>query len=114
MSTYVAAYAVLFLVGFCFGIAPFVGDFRQLPRWMRIALHMVGLSWFGGAAFGVALNSAASHLSPATYRLLWVHKILVFGMGAGILLLLIFSGILKALAELHAAKKRGLPVEHEQ
>ena len=80
---------------------------------MHIALHMVGVCWFGGAAFGVALNFAASRLHSATYQLLWVHKILIFGMGAGIFLLLIFSGILKALADLHAAKKRGLPLEHE-
>ncbi len=114
MSPIVAAYGILFLVGFGFGVAPLVGPLRNLPRWIRIALHMIGLSFFGGAAFGVALNFAAPRLSPAMYRLLWAQKILIFGMGVGITLLLIFSGeIFKALRELDAARRKRLQVAHE-
>lgn len=70
MSTYAAAYLVLFLVGLLFGSLPFIGGLRALPRWIRIALLMIGISFFFGAAFGIVLNAAAPRLSPQMYSLL--------------------------------------------
>ena len=115
MSTYAVAYVVLFLVGLLFGSLPFIGGLRALPRWIRIALLMIGLSFFFGAAFGVALNAVASRLSPQMYSLLYAHKILVFGAGVGILLLLLFSGeYFKALRELDAERRRQLSATHTE
>ena len=106
MSAYRIAYAMLFLLSLGFGSAPFFGDFKQLARWMRIGLHMVGFFLFCGAILGVALHFVALGLSPAAYRFLWAHEMLFFGMGFGILLLLVFTGDMFAtLNRLYRARK---------
>jgi hypothetical protein len=113
MSAYRIAYAMLFLLSLGFGIVPFFGDFKQLAR-MRIALHMVGLFLFCGAALGVALHFVALGLSPVAYRFLWAHELLLFGMGFGILLLLVFTGDMFAtLNHLYRARKERQVVSHE-
>jgi len=109
MSTYAAAYLVLFLVGLLFGSLPFIGGLRALPRWIRIALLMIGISFFFGAAFGIVLNAAAPRLSPQMYSLLpyfMPTSFSLFGAGFGILFLLLFSGeYFKALRELDAERR---------
>jgi len=115
MSTPVVAYGTLFLVSLVFGSLPFIGGLRALPRWIRIALLMVGLSFFCGAAFGIALNAAAPRLSPQMYAFLYAHKMIIFGIGVGIILLLLFSGeYFKALRELDAARRKRLSDTHEE
>jgi hypothetical protein len=107
MSTSVVTYGTLFFVSFLFGSLPFIGGLRALPRWIRIALLMIGLSFFCGAAFGVALNVAAPRLSPQMYAFLYAHKMIIFGVGIGIILLLLFSGeYFKALRELDAGRRK--------
>jgi hypothetical protein len=109
MSTPIVALSVLFLVGVLFGSLPFVGGFRGLPRWIRIALFMIGLSFLIGATAGVVLHFAESHLSALAYRLFFAHVILIVGMGIGIIFLLIFSGeYFRALRDLDAARRRRL------
>src|SRR2546423_11898503 len=100
MSSLTLAFTALFLVGLLFGSLPFIDGLRALPRWIRIALLMIGLSFFIGAASAVALHLAGTRLSVSTYHFLFVHVILIFGMGVGLILLLIFSGAyFKALRE---------------
>jgi hypothetical protein len=102
----IAAFSTLFLIGLMFGCLPFMPAFRPLPRWIRIALHMIGLSFFGGATFALALDVIDPRISPQIHRLIFAHIILIFGVGVGIILLLVFSGeYLKALRDLQAARK---------
>jgi hypothetical protein len=111
----IAAFITLFLVGLVFGCLPFIPTFRPLPRWIRIALHMIGLSFFGGATFAVALDVIGPRISPQIHRLIFAHIILIFGMGVGIILLLVFSGeYLKALRDLQAARKSRSVHSHEE
>lgn len=110
----IAAFSTLFLVGLTLGCLPFMPAFRPLPRWIRIALHMIGLSFFGGAAFGVALDVIGPRISPQIHRFVFAHIILIFGMGVGIILLLVFSGeYLKALRDLQAARRSRSVHSHE-
>lgn len=115
MFTIRVAYCTLFFVSLLFGSLPFIGGLRALPRWIRIALFMIGLSFFCGAAFGVALNAARPRLSPQMYAFLYANKTMIFGIGVGIILLLLFSGeYFKALRELDAARRKRLSDAHEE
>ena len=100
-------YIVLFLVSLLFGSLPFIGAMRELPRWIRIALLMIGLAFFVGAAGNLALHLAADRLSRPMHDFLSVQIKLIFGMAIGIILLLVISGeYFKALRHLDEERRR--------
>jgi hypothetical protein len=107
MSPITIAYILFVLVGLGFGCAPFLGRLRRLPRWIRVAFVMVSLSFIGGTGLDLALHLATHRVSDFTYRFLHSHTRLIYGIGIGIILLLIFSGeIFKALWQLDVEARR--------
>jgi hypothetical protein len=90
--------SVLLVVGLSFAIASFFGGLRCLPRWIRFALTMCGISLFAGAVVGIILDIFRPDLSRQTEFFLYSHELILYGIGLGIILLLIFSGeVFKAL-----------------
>ena len=107
-------YTILFLVGLGFGAAPFIGALRRLSRWIRVALVMSGVSLVAGAAIGVTLDRVRPHLSRQTQFFVYSHEMVIYGVGLGIILLLIFSGkIFKALRDLDAERRKRLSVANQ-
>lgn len=85
------------------GFLAFSRAHRALPRWMRVAMLLIAVSWFIGAA----LYFAAHLLSPSMHRPLVFIALVACGMGMGICLLLTVSGeYFKALRNLDAAGRR--------
>jgi TRAP-type uncharacterized transport system fused permease subunit len=76
---------------YCF-LLPFTACGRTFPMWIRIALWIMALSFIGGNLLGIALASVAPRVAPHIYQALYLNKILIFGMGLGVGLLLIASG----------------------
>src|SRR5439155_11318807 len=103
-------YIVLLCVGLLFGSAPFIGRLRTMPRWIRIALLMAGLSFLvGGGVAAAALDFAGARASPSLHRFIYGNVLVMFGIGVGIILLLAISGaIFKALRDIDAARHREL------
>jgi hypothetical protein len=67
---------------------------------------MCGISLFAGAMVGIILDIFRPDLSRQTEFLLYSHELILYGIGLGIILLLIFSGeIFKALRALAAERK---------
>jgi hypothetical protein len=96
---------IMFAIGVMFGFLPLIPSFRPLPRWIRLALHMVGGAFFAGAALTLGLAVAGSRISSHLHQLIFAHILVVFGMG--ILFLLIVSGeYMKALRDLPGVRKR--------
>jgi hypothetical protein len=94
------AYGGLIVAGLLFTCVPFVGEVRRFPRWIRIALLMFGLSFLSGGILSGSLEFArlSGAMPQRMYYLLLFHEHMIFGIGVGNLLLLIFSGeIFKAL-----------------
>jgi hypothetical protein len=109
MSTPIIACSMLLLAGVLIGSLPFIAGFRDLPRWIRIAQFLIGLTFITGAVVGVALYSSGHHLSPQAHQFIFLQIVLIVGMGLGIILLLLLSGeYFKALRELDAARRRRL------
>src|SRR5438477_980193 len=101
-------YIILLCVGLLFGSAPFIGRLRTMPRWIRSALLMAGLSFLGGVA-AAALDFAGARASPSLHRFIYGNVLVMFGIGVGIILLLAISGeIFKALRDIDAARHREL------
>jgi hypothetical protein len=101
------AYIVLLCVGLVFGSAPFIGRLRIVPRWIRIALLMAGLSFLAGGVAAAALDFAGARVSPSLHWFIYAHIFVMFGSGIGIILLLAISGeIFKALRAIDAARHR--------
>ncbi|HEV2965347.1 MAG TPA: hypothetical protein VGW97_00435 [Chthoniobacterales bacterium] len=99
--------SVLLVVGLGFGVAPFLGGLYRLPRWIRFGLTMCGISLFVGAVVGIILDIFRPDLSEQTEFFLYSHELILYGIGLGIILLLIFSGeIFKALRVLGAERKK--------
>jgi hypothetical protein len=90
--TRVGSYGLVILGSLYLFLAPFRSHGRKYPRWVRIALWMVGpmgVSW-SGIRFGLLF--AGARLSPDTYHFFeFVHNLLG-GMFIGILLLVVISG----------------------
>jgi hypothetical protein len=106
---------ILFVVGGGFAAAPFIGPLRTLPRWIRIALVIAGLSWITGSVMTLAHNYLLVRVSAMTFRFIAAGKYISFGMGFGIILLLIVSGeIFKALRQLDAARNERLRIAREE
>jgi hypothetical protein len=104
-----------FVVGAGFAAAPFIGGLRRLPRWIRIALLIAGLSWIAGSFLVLAQYYLMVHVSAVTYRFVATGKYITFGMGFGIVLLLIVSGeIFKALRQLDASRNKRLRIAHDE
>ena len=113
--TVLVASILLFLVGIMFGCLPLILAFRDLPHWIRVALHTAGAAFFAAAALYVTLDAFGSRVSPQLHQLIFFHVVLIGGMGFGILLLLCISGeYFKALRELDAARKRRLTNGQEE
>ena len=99
--------SVLLVVGLSFAIASFFGGLRRLPRWIRFALTMCGISLFAGAVVGIILDIFRPDLSRQTEFFLYSHELILYGISLGIILLLIFSGeILRGLRMLDAEPKK--------
>jgi hypothetical protein len=106
-ATVIVASTVLSLVGLMFGCMPFVAAFRLLPRWIRIALHVVGIAFLSAGLLCAALDAAGPRVPPQLHRLIFAHVVLIGGMGLGILFLLAVSGeYMKALRELSRNQER--------
>ena len=115
MSTPTIACIMLLLAGVLIGSLPFIAAFRLLPRWIRIAQILIGLTFVGGAGAGMALYSAGRRFSPAMHQFIFLQIVLVVGMGLGIIVLLLFSGeYFRALRELDAARGRRLADEPKE
>ena len=100
-------YIVLLCAGLMFGSAPFVGRLRTMPRWIRIALLIAGLSFLVGGVAAAALDFAGARVSPSLHRFIYGNVLVMFGIGVGIILLLAISGeIFKALRDIDAARHR--------
>jgi hypothetical protein len=100
-------YIVLLCAGLVFGSAPFIGRLRTMPRWIRIALLMVGLSFLVGSVAAEALDFAGARLSPSLHWFIYGNILVLFGSGVGIILLLAISGeIFKALRGIDAVRHR--------
>ena len=98
---------ILLVVGLGFAVAPFIGDLRRLPRWIRFALTMSGVSLFLGAVIGVALERWRPQLSSKARFIIYSQELVIYGIGLGIILLLIFSGeIFKALRVVDAEREK--------
>lgn len=82
----------LLLISLLFGFVSVADGHWALPRWIRIALLMIALSWFTAAAIYAALCFAADRLSPSMHRLVFDIVLFVGGAGAGIFFLLAISG----------------------
>src|ERR1700704_2667247 len=109
----IVAYSLLFFVALLFGSLPFIGGFRALPRWIRIALLMIGLSFLIGGAVVVVVRTAADRISPPLHHFIFLQAVLIFGMAIGIILLLLFSGeFVKALRELDPTRRKRLSDTH--
>jgi len=100
-------YIVLLCAGLVFASAPFVGRLRTMPRWIRIAFLMVGLSFLTGGVAATALDFAGARVSPSLHWFIYGNILVLFGSGIGIILLLAISGeIFKALRAIDGARHR--------
>jgi len=100
-------YIVLLCVGLVFGSAPFIGRLRTMPRWIRIALLMAGLSFLVGGMAAAVLDFADDRVSPSLHWFIYGNVLVMFGIGVGIILLLAISGeIFRALRAIDAARHR--------
>jgi hypothetical protein len=86
------ACGVFYIFSLWFGFHSFSRDNRALPRWIRLALLMIALSWFAGATIYAALCLAADRLSPSMHRVIFDIVIFVCSAGIGIVFLLAISG----------------------
>jgi hypothetical protein len=78
-----------------------------MPRWIRIALLMAGLSFLVGGVAAATLDLAGAQVSPALHWFIYGNILIMFGSGIGIILLLAISGeIFKALRAIDAARHR--------
>ena len=78
-----------------------------MPRWIRIALLMAGLSFLVGGLAAAALDFADARVSPSLHWFIYGNVLVVFGIGVGIILLLAVSGeIFKVLRDIDAARHR--------
>ena len=86
-----------------------IAAFRTLPRWIRIAQCLVGITFVTGAMLGFAVYWAGSRISYHLHQFLFFHIVLLVGMGLGIALLVLVSGeYFKALRALDAARRERL------
>jgi hypothetical protein len=109
MSTPYIASTILFAASAAIGSLPFIGGFRTLPRWIRLARSLVGVTFVTGGMLGFALYWASSRISYHLHQFLSFHIVLLVGMGLGIALLVLVSGeYFKALRVLDAARRERL------
>ena len=100
-------YIILLCVGLVFGSAPLIGRFRTMPRWIRIAFVIAGLSFLCGGIGAAALDFADDRVSPSVHWFIYENILVMFGIGVGVILLLAISGeIFKALRDIDAARHR--------
>ena len=106
-ATVIVASTALSLIGVMFGCMPLVSVFRLLPRWIRIALHIVGIAFISTGLLYVALDAAGPRIPPQLHRLIFAHVVLIGGMGLGVLFLIAISGeYMKALRDLSRNQER--------
>lgn len=109
MSTPIIACGALLTVGVVIGSLPFIAGCRNLPRWIRIAQFLIGLTFVGGGSAGAVLYSLGDRIPLQMHRFIFFQIVLVVGMGLGIILLLLLSGeYFKALRELDSARRQRL------
>ena len=73
-------------------VAPFTVQGRAAPRWVRVALWLLGPISFVWSIIGFTLLFGSGSISEHTYYFIRHIKTLFAGMGIGILLLLFASG----------------------
>jgi len=92
------------VTGAAIGSFPFIA--RALPRWIRRAQCLVGITFVSGGTLGFALESAGTRISYPLHQFLFFQIALLVGMGLGIVLLVLVSGeYFKALRALDAARR---------
>jgi hypothetical protein len=112
MSTPVIASCALAVAGAVIGSLPLTGGFRSLPRWIRIAQFLVGITFISSSGIAFYLYSAGERLPYPLHQFLFYHVVAIAGMGLGIILLLLVSGeYFSALRELDAARRRRIVSE---
>jgi hypothetical protein len=108
------ACSAFFILSLWFGFLSLTGGNRALPRWIRIALLMIALSWFTGATIYAALCLAADRLSPSMHRVIFDIVIFVCSAGVGIVFLLAISGeYAKASRDLNTPGRKRPPSKRE-
>ena len=109
MSPPYIASTILLVAGAVIGSLPFIAGFRTLPRWIRLAQCLVGITFVTGGMLGIALYWAGTSISHHLHQFLFFHIVLLVGMGLGMALLVLVSGeYFKALRSLDAARKERL------
>jgi FtsH-binding integral membrane protein len=100
---------MLLVAGGAIGSLPFIGRLRALPRWIRRAQCLVGITFITGAMLGFGLYSAGDRISYRLHQFIFFHIVLLVGMGLGMVLLVLVSGeYFKALRALDAARRERL------
>ena len=97
---------MLLVAGGAIGSLPFIAGLRALPRWIRVAQCLIGVTFITGAMLFFALYWAGTRINPNLHRFLFFHIVLLVGMGLGMILLVLVSGeYFKALRALDTARK---------
>ena len=100
---------MLLVAGGAIGSLPFIAGFRALPRWIRRAQCLVGITFITGGMLGFGLYAAGSRISYRLHQFLFFHIVLLVGTGLGIVLLVLVSGeYFKALRALDSARRERL------
>ena len=103
------ACTILLVVGAGIGSFSFIPGLRALPRWIRRAQCLIGITFITAALLGFALYAVGSHISYRLHSFIFFHILLIGGMGLGIILLVLVSGeYFKALRALDAARAERL------
>jgi hypothetical protein len=103
---------MLLVVGAVIGSFSFIPGMRALPRWIRRAQCLVGITFVTAALLGFGLYAAGTRISYRLHSFIFFHIVVLAGMGLGIMALVITSGeYFKALRALDAARAERLARE---
>lgn len=109
MSAPYIASTLLVVVGTAVGSLPFIAGLRRLPRWIRVAKCLVGITFITGGMLGFGLYSVGNRISYRLHMFVFFHITLLVGMGLGVILLVLVSGeYFNALHALDAARRERL------
>ena len=80
------------LGGLLFFVGSFTASTREEPHWVRMALRLSGFFFIAWSLLGFLLLLESDALSKITVLCIHNIKVLIGGMGVGILVLLFVSG----------------------
>jgi hypothetical protein len=98
-----AIHVFLLVVGLIFFFLPFTRRGATFPKWIRLGLLVMGLSFVGGSLLG-AWAGVVPRGEPELASCLREYRATLLGIGAGAFLLLLLSG---ELVKASAQSKRG-------